>query len=30
MLETNFMSVVVLTRELVKGMIDRNKGHIVS
>jgi NADP-dependent 3-hydroxy acid dehydrogenase YdfG len=30
MIETNFLSVVVLTREVVKGMMARNKGHIVS
>jgi short-subunit dehydrogenase len=30
MVETNFLSVVVLTREVVKGMMARNKGHIVS
>jgi NAD(P)-dependent dehydrogenase (short-subunit alcohol dehydrogenase family) len=30
MIETNFLSVVVLTREVVKGMMARNRGHIVS
>ncbi|KAF6259497.1 hypothetical protein COO60DRAFT_1622042 [Scenedesmus sp. NREL 46B-D3] len=30
MIETNFLSVVVLTREVVKGMMARNKGHIVN
>lgn len=30
MVETNYLSVVVLTRELVKGMMERNRGHIVS
>eukprot|EP00775_Hariotina_reticulata_P004084 gene4084-4331_t len=30
MIETNYLSVVVLTRELVKGMIARNRGHIVN
>lgn len=30
MMETNFFSVVVLTREVVKGMVARNRGHIVN
>lgn len=30
MIETNFLSVVVLTRELAVGMRARNRGHIVS
>eukprot|EP00878_Enallax_costatus_P013588 GHUV01014207.1.p1 GENE.GHUV01014207.1~~GHUV01014207.1.p1 ORF type:complete len:254 (+),score=82.01 GHUV01014207.1:1145-1906(+) len=30
MIETNFLSVVMLTRELVKGMMERNRGHIVN
>jgi NADP-dependent 3-hydroxy acid dehydrogenase YdfG len=29
MMETNFLSVVALTKEVVKGMIARNRGHIV-
>jgi NADP-dependent 3-hydroxy acid dehydrogenase YdfG len=30
MIETNFLSVVALTKEVVKGMIRRNRGHIVN
>jgi NADP-dependent 3-hydroxy acid dehydrogenase YdfG len=30
MMETNFFAVVVLTRELVKGMVARNRGHVVN
>lgn len=30
MMETNYFGVVVLTRELVKGMMARNRGHIVN
>lgn len=30
MIETNFLSVVALTTEVVKGMRARNKGHIVN
>ncbi|KAI8468708.1 MAG: hypothetical protein J3K34DRAFT_426333 [Monoraphidium minutum] len=30
MMETNYFSVVVLTREVVKGMVARNRGHIVN
>lgn len=30
MMQTNYLSVVALTRELVKGMIGRNRGHIVN
>lgn len=30
MIETNFLSVVALTNEVVKGMIARNRGHIVN
>lgn len=29
MMETNFLSVVALTKEVVKGMVARNRGHIV-
>lgn len=30
MMETNYYSVVVLTREVAKGMVARNRGHIVN
>lgn len=30
MMETNFLSVVALTKEVVKGMMERNRGHIVN
>lgn len=30
MFEVNFLSVVALTKEVVKGMMTRNKGHIVN
>lgn len=29
MMETNFLSVVALTKEVVKGMVARNRGHVV-
>lgn len=30
MFETNFLSVVALTKAVVQGMIERNRGHIVN
>lgn len=30
MIETNFLSVVALTKEVVQGMMARNRGHIVN
>lgn len=30
MMETNLLSVVALTKEVVKGMMERNRGHIVN
>lgn len=30
MIETNFLSVVALTKAVVTGMIERNRGHIVN
>lgn len=30
MIETNFLSVVALTKAVVSGMIERNRGHIVN
>jgi len=30
MIETNYLSVVMLTGQVVKGMIARNRGHIVN
>lgn len=30
MMETNYLSVVALTSEVAKGMMERNKGHIIN
>lgn len=30
MIETNFLSVVALTKAVVSGMMERNRGHIVN